>query len=41
MHAENLSVAAVLNLSYRDLTTGQRRLFRRGALYADRRLVAA
>jgi tetratricopeptide (TPR) repeat protein len=29
MHAENLSVAAALNLSYRDLTSGQRRLFRR------------
>ena len=29
MHAENLSVAAALNLSYRDLTAGQRRLFRR------------
>src|SRR5207302_3437628 len=29
MHAENLSVAAALNLSYRDLAAGQRRLFRR------------
>jgi tetratricopeptide (TPR) repeat protein/transcriptional regulator with XRE-family HTH domain len=29
MYAENLSVAAALNLSYRDLTGGQRRLFRR------------
>jgi tetratricopeptide (TPR) repeat protein/transcriptional regulator with XRE-family HTH domain len=29
MRAENLSVAAALNLSYRDLTAGQRRLFRR------------
>ncbi len=28
MHAENVSVAAAFNLSYRDLTTGQRRLFR-------------
>ena len=29
MHAENLSVAAAFDLSYRDLTTGQRQLFRR------------
>jgi tetratricopeptide (TPR) repeat protein/transcriptional regulator with XRE-family HTH domain len=29
MHAENLSVAAAFNLSYRDLTGGQQRLFRR------------
>ncbi len=29
MNAENLSVAAAFNLSYRDLTAGQRRLFRR------------
>jgi tetratricopeptide (TPR) repeat protein/transcriptional regulator with XRE-family HTH domain len=29
MHAENLSVAAAFNLSYRDLTSGQQRLFRR------------
>ena len=29
MHAENVSVAAALNLSYRDLTAGQRQLFRR------------
>jgi tetratricopeptide (TPR) repeat protein/transcriptional regulator with XRE-family HTH domain len=28
MHAENASVAAAFNLSYRDLTAGQRRLFR-------------
>jgi tetratricopeptide (TPR) repeat protein/transcriptional regulator with XRE-family HTH domain len=29
MHAENLSVAAAFDLSYQDLTPGQRRLFRR------------
>jgi tetratricopeptide (TPR) repeat protein/transcriptional regulator with XRE-family HTH domain len=29
MHAENLSVAAAFGLSYRDLTAGRRRLFRR------------
>ncbi len=28
MHAENVSVAAAFNLSYQDLTAGQRRLFR-------------
>ncbi len=28
MHAENLSVAAAFHLSYQDLTSGQRRLFR-------------
>jgi tetratricopeptide (TPR) repeat protein/transcriptional regulator with XRE-family HTH domain len=28
IHAENLSVAAAFNLSYQDLTAGQRRLFR-------------
>ena len=33
MHAENLSVAAAFNLSYRDLTAGQRRLFRRLGLH--------
>ena len=33
MHAENLSVAAAFNLSYQDLTAGQRRLFRRLGLY--------
>ena len=29
LHAENLSVAAAFNLSYQDLTAGQRQLFRR------------
>jgi tetratricopeptide (TPR) repeat protein len=33
MHAENLSVAAVFGLSYRDLTAAQRRLFRRLGLH--------
>ena len=33
MHAENLSVAAALNLSYEDLTAGQRQLFRRLGLH--------
>ena len=33
MRAENLSVAAAFNLSYRDLTAGQRRLFRRIGLH--------
>ncbi len=33
MHAENLSVAAAFDLSYQDLTTGQRRLFRRLGLH--------
>jgi transcriptional regulator with XRE-family HTH domain len=33
MHAENLSVAAAFGLSYRDLTAGQRRLFRRLGLH--------
>jgi transcriptional regulator with XRE-family HTH domain/tetratricopeptide (TPR) repeat protein len=33
MHAENLSVAAAFDLSYRDLTDGQRRLFRRLGLH--------
>jgi tetratricopeptide (TPR) repeat protein len=33
MHAENLSVAAAFNLSYEDLTAGQRRLFRRLGLH--------
>ena len=33
MRAENLSVAAAFNLSYRDLTPGQQRLFRRLGLY--------
>jgi tetratricopeptide (TPR) repeat protein len=33
MHAENLSVAAAFNLSYRDLSTGQRRLLRRLGLH--------
>jgi tetratricopeptide (TPR) repeat protein len=33
MQAENLSVAAAFNLSYRDLTAGQRRLFRRLGLH--------
>ena len=33
MHAENLSVAAAFSLSYRDLTAGQRRLFRRLGLH--------
>lgn len=33
MHAENLSVAAAFNLSYQDLTAGQRRLFRRLGLH--------
>jgi tetratricopeptide (TPR) repeat protein len=33
MHAENLSVAATFDLSYRDLTAGQRRLFRRLGLH--------
>ena len=33
MHAENLSVAAAFDLSYQDLTAGQRRLFRRLGLH--------
>jgi tetratricopeptide (TPR) repeat protein/DNA-binding XRE family transcriptional regulator len=33
MHAENLSVAAAFNLSYEDLTAGQRHLFRRLGLH--------
>jgi tetratricopeptide (TPR) repeat protein/transcriptional regulator with XRE-family HTH domain len=33
MHAENLSVATAFGLSYRDLTAGQRRLFRRLGLH--------
>ena len=33
IHAENLSVAAALNLSYQDLTAGQRQLFRRLGLH--------
>ena len=33
MQAENLSVAAAFGLSYRDLTAGQRRLFRRLGLH--------
>lgn len=33
MHAENLSVAAAFDLSYRDLTPGQQRLFRRLGLH--------
>ena len=33
IHAENLSVAAALNLSYQDLTSGQRQLFRRLGLH--------
>ena len=33
MRAENLSVAAAFDLSYRDLTAGQRRLFRRLGLH--------
>ena len=33
MQAENLSVAAAFDLSYRDLTAGQRRLFRRLGLH--------
>ena len=33
MRAENLSVAAAFDLSYQDLTTGQRRLFRRLGLH--------
>ena len=33
MHAENLSVAAAFNLSYKDLTAGQRQLFRRLGLH--------
>ena len=33
MHAENLSVAAAFDLSYQDLTVGQRRLFRRLGLH--------
>ena len=33
MHAENMSVAAAIGLSYRDLTGGQRRLFRRLGLH--------
>ena len=33
MHAENLSVTAAFNLSYQDLTAGQRRLFRRLGLH--------
>ena len=33
MHAENLSVAAALNLSYEDLSAGQRQLFRRLGLH--------
>ncbi len=45
LHAENLSVAAAFDLSYRDLTTRQRRLFRRLGLHPgteiDVRAVAA
>ncbi len=33
MHAENVSVAAAFDLSYRNLTAGQRRLFRRLGLH--------
>ena len=33
MHTEDLSVAAAFNLSYQDLTAGQRRLFRRLGLH--------
>jgi len=33
MHAENLSVAVAFDLSYRDLTPGQQRLFRRLGLH--------
>ena len=33
MHAEDLSVAAAFNLSYEDLTAGQRQLFRRLGLH--------
>jgi tetratricopeptide (TPR) repeat protein/transcriptional regulator with XRE-family HTH domain len=33
LHAENVSVAAAFDLSYRDLTAGQRRLFRRLGLH--------
>ena len=33
IHAENLSVAAAFNLSYEDLTAGQRQLFRRLGLH--------
>ena len=33
MHAEDLSVGAAFSLSYRDLTAGQRRLFRRLGLH--------
>ena len=33
MRAENLSVAAAFDLSYQDLTAGQRRLFRRLGLH--------
>jgi tetratricopeptide (TPR) repeat protein/transcriptional regulator with XRE-family HTH domain len=33
LHAEDLSVAAAFDLSYRDLTPGQRRLFRRLGLH--------
>jgi tetratricopeptide (TPR) repeat protein len=33
IHAENLSVTAAFNLSYQDLTGGQRRLFRRLGLH--------
>ena len=33
MHTENVSVAAAFDLSYRDLTAGQRRLFRRLGLH--------
>jgi tetratricopeptide (TPR) repeat protein/transcriptional regulator with XRE-family HTH domain len=33
MHLENLSVAAAFDLSYRDLTSGQQRLFRRLGLH--------
>jgi tetratricopeptide (TPR) repeat protein/transcriptional regulator with XRE-family HTH domain len=33
MHAENLSLAAAFDLSYQDLTAGQRRLFRRLGLH--------
>ncbi len=33
MHSENLSVAAAFDLSYQDLTVGQRRLFRRLGLH--------
>ena len=33
MHTENMSVAAAFDLSYRELTAGQRRFFRRLGLH--------